>query len=108
MKKINNRVGLTDISEKELNTCFKRVSKEVKVLEKDLKHIEDVFKGLDAQERLILFDVLQGMIIDISNTSTFLIIAILEKYKHLTLTTPRTEIQAITSIEESSNVSYIG
>ena len=109
MNKLNNRIGLADISEETLNKSFNTVQKKVITIKKELEVIGKVFKGLNAQDRLIMFDVLQGIIIDMSSVSTFLVIAILEKYKHLTLSGNR--VMPISSVEvdtDTGPTDYIG
>ena len=104
-----NRVGLTDISELALSKSFNKVQTKILTIKKELDSISKQFKALNAQERLILFDVIEGILIDMSGVSTFLAIAILEKYKYLTLSGNKSTLES--SIEANTEIvptTYIG
>lgn len=105
MKNVKNRVGLEDISEEQLSSHFIKVTKEFGKVEKELNKIHSIFKGLKAQERLILFDIMAGALIDMSNMSTFLVVSILEKYKNLTLNSNHTNVVTASNIGVGPNVS---
>lgn len=83
----NIRVGLIDITDKELQEKFLKVQKVLNDIEKNLEVIENKFKVLPAQERLILYDILVGYLTDTSRMSSFLVSAVLNKYIMLSLKT---------------------
>jgi hypothetical protein len=86
MKNKNDRIGLIDTNDKELENNFKNVNSKLEGLKKELEKINKVFLSLKAQDRLILFDVLSGALIDMSKLSTFLITSVLTKYSTNLLT----------------------
>jgi len=86
MKNKNDRIGLIDTNDKELENNFKNVNSKLEGLKKELEKINKVFLSLKAQDRLILFDVLNGALIDMSKLSTFLITSVLTKYSTNLLT----------------------
>jgi len=74
------RVGIVDITDKELNSKFNSSKKILDKLEGPIKKIEAELNKAPAQERLIVFDVLTGVLCDTCKLSSFIISAVLQKY----------------------------
>lgn len=85
MDKEKTKIGIRDITDKELKSGLKKTGDLLKKLDTALSEIEATFKRNDAQVRMLLADALIGFVLNVSQVGPVINTGLLSKFKAVSM-----------------------